>query len=223
MLDRFVREFGHGDGAPALANPDFVDCNGVCVAVSEWEAEGVCVLSYADGSLVGRIGGDVFRSPRGILLLADGSGVVVADSRNHRVVLLSLASGAAPLVTESHAELRFPCGIVQYDAPNGDVAVVVTCQGAAGRATRLMKIGFRSGVCDSVDMAGSADWQFSGLAAVATLPEGGVVALDFAASRFQVFTSLALRMRWLRLAESWQRQLTPSTARRRDGSRLRVR
>ena len=59
-----------------------------------------------------------------------------------------------------------------------------------------MKISLHSGVLESVDMSG-VDF--------ATLPGGGLIALDCDndATRFQVFTSLALRVRWISLVVSW--------------------
>ena len=211
-LHRFVRVFGRGDGAPQIKYPLFVDCNDVHVAVSEEGANRVSVLSYADGSLVGRVGSagpKPFSDPSGIKLLADGSGVVVADYGNHRVVLLSLAGNlvdTAPLVVQSYADLRFPVGLVQCVASDGDVAVVVACKGAANRCTRLTKVSFHHGVLESVDMPGSTEGLFCRLADIATLPGGGLVALDNVARHFQVFTSLTLSMGWIGLVMSWQRR-----------------
>ena len=101
--------------------------------------------------------------------------------------------------------MKRPVNIVQCAAPDGDVAVIVACEGATKGLTRLMKIGFRSGVVENVCMAGSGDGQFRAVHDIALLPGGGVVALDSPAGRFQVFSSLALRMRWIRLAVSWPR------------------
>ena len=199
-VDRFVRVFGQGDGAPKITGPVCVDCNGVHVAVSGDGASRVCVLSYTDGSLVGRVGsvGPEHFVPRGIKLLADGSGIVVADSSSHRVMLLSLAGNV--LGVQSHASLKDPNGIVQCAAPDGDVAVLVSCPVVASTYTRLMKISFRSGVLDSVDMLSSCVYD------MATLPGGGLVALNYAARCFHVFTSVALRMNWVSLAVIWQRR-----------------
>ena len=211
VSDRFVRVFGPGDGALELKFPQFVDCNGVHVAVSEEGANRVCVLSYANGSLVGRLrsaGNIPLSTPRGVKLLADGSGVAVADYNNHRVVLLSLAGNVlsdSPLVVQSHADLKFPIGIVQCAAPEGDVAVMVSCRGDASGWTRLMKIGLRSGMLESVDYAGTEGGLFDGVYDIATLPAGGLIALDPGACCSHVFTSLALRMEWIKLSVSCQR------------------
>ena len=208
VFDRFARVFGQGDGAPKIDSPDYVDCNGVHVAVSETAANWVCVLSYADGSPVGRVssaGSKPLLSPHCIKLLADGSGVVVADCDNDRVVLLPLAGnvlGTASECVQSHVDLKFPIGIVQCVALDGDVAVMVTCYGAAWTHTRLTKIGFRSGLLESVDEAKSGNWQFSDLSDIATLPGGGLVVLEPISSRFLVFASLALRKSWILLVVS---------------------
>ena len=210
LSDRFVRVFGQCDGAPDIRFPRFVDCNEVHVAVTADGCNMVCVLSYADGSLTARIGDTGPRTlsrPEGVKLLADGSGIVLADQQRDRVVLLSLACdvlGSVLLSDQSPVNVKDPVAIVQCVAPDGDVAVILACRGAALSFTRLMKISFRSGVLESVDMPGSKDGQFSGLYGFALLPGGGLVALDRDACRFQVFTSAALRMRWVGLAVCWQ-------------------
>ena len=209
VRDHFARVFGQGDGAARLSGPIFVDCNGVHVAVIESFAERVCVLSYADGTLVGRVGSacsEPLSFPQGIKLLADGSGLVVADCNSHRVVLLPLVGnelGTEPLGVQSHSDLKRPTGVVQCAALiDGDAVVMVACCGAAGLPTRLVKVSFRSGVLESVDMAGSAEGRLACVHDFATLPGGDIVTLDhrYNASRFQVFTSLALRMCWVTLA-----------------------
>ena len=209
--DHFLRVFGQGEEAPAIEFPQYVDCNGVHVVVSEVSAGRICVLSYADGSLVRRIGlagAMPLCSPRGVKLLADGSGVMVADYGNDRVVLLSLAGnmqGSVPQRVQLQAELERPFGVVQCAAPDGDVVVMVACSGAAGNWTRLTKVSFRGGVLESVDKpAGSGHGSCYCVFDIATLPEGGLVALDYDASRFQLFSAMALRMVWIRLAVSWQ-------------------
>ena len=207
---RFVRVFGKGDGAPGIKRPQFVDCNGVHVAVSEEEDNRIGVLSYANGSLVGRLGGAIHNSStllvRGVTLLADGSGVAVADCNNHCVVLLSLVGNVRGVLR--HDGLAHPVGVVQCAAADGDLAAVVTCLGAAGSRTRLMKIGLHSGVLESVDKAGGGDGQFSNALNIAALPGGGLVVLDYLpdASHLHLFTSMALRMRWVLLAVRWHSQ-----------------
>ena len=91
---------------------------------------------------------------------------------------------------------------------------MVACKGAGGRSTSLMKISSRSGVLDSVDMEGTDDGQFSDLTDIATLPGGGLVALDSKACRFQVFTSLALRMGWITATVSWHSYNTRTSSHR---------
>ena len=102
--------------------------------------------------------------------------------------------------------MKRPVNIVQCAAPDGDVAVIVACYGATKALTRLMKIGFRSGVLENVDKPGIEGGQFYDVYDITTLPGGGLVALDSFPGRFQVFSSLALRMRWIRLAVSWPRR-----------------
>ena len=129
----------------------------------------------------------------------------------NRVVWLSLAGSeldAPPLVMQSYADLIRPGSIVQCAGPDDDIVVMATCQGA-DNWSRLVKFGFRSGVVETVDMAAladSVDGRCSSVFDFASLPEGGLVALDARASCFRVFTSLTPRTRWIKLAVSWQRR-----------------
>ena len=45
VRDSFARVFGQSNGAPTIDGPQYVDCNGVHVAVSEWGSNRVSVLS----------------------------------------------------------------------------------------------------------------------------------------------------------------------------------
>ena len=82
--------------------------------------------------------------------------------------------------------------------------MIVASYGATKALTRLMKIGFRSGVLENVDKPGIEDGHFRGVCDIALLAGGGLVVLD--SDRFHVFSSLALRMRWIRLAVTWPRR-----------------
>jgi hypothetical protein len=97
MYNRRVQEVRIMDGSwvrfigiGVLKKPEYVDCNADVIAVSESSNHRISVLSWMDGSVRARFGsfgsgpGQLF-SPRGVRLLADGSGVVVVDMNNHRL------------------------------------------------------------------------------------------------------------------------------------------
>ena len=81
-------------GEDVLVAPACVDGNDVYLAVSE-AAHRVCVLTWPTGDVVAHFGtpgpgdGQLTR-PRGLRLLRNGSGIVVADNGNHRVCLFML-------------------------------------------------------------------------------------------------------------------------------------
>ena len=85
----WVRFVGEG----LLEKPNHVACSEAVIAVSESSQHRVTLLSWVDGSLLARFGskgsGDgQLDWPRGLRLLADGSGVVVADCHTPPVHLL---------------------------------------------------------------------------------------------------------------------------------------
>jgi hypothetical protein len=86
----WMRFFGVG----FLASPQYVDCNSAVLVVSQ-ERCGVAVMSRLDGTILstfGRPGSGPggLHFPYGLRLLADRSGVVVADAHNNRLCLLTL-------------------------------------------------------------------------------------------------------------------------------------
>ena len=78
-------------GEGLLEAPDYVSCSESLIAVSETEKHRVVLLSWADGSLVARCDSKLIE-PRGLRLLANGSGVVVADKGNDRVCIVSVVT-----------------------------------------------------------------------------------------------------------------------------------
>jgi hypothetical protein len=82
-------------GIGVLSQPDFVDCNADVIAVSETIIHRVTVLMWHDGGVVAQFGSEgcgpgQLNYPRGLRLMSDGSGLVVADSNNHRLCVFTL-------------------------------------------------------------------------------------------------------------------------------------
>ena len=105
----FVRVLGGGK----LPSPQTVDCTPEVVAVAS-DVHFVFLLSMADGCVTARLGGyglsgTCLKCPRGVRLLADGSGVVVADRGNRRVVVLDLDGRLRHTV----ADLTRPLDVVE--------------------------------------------------------------------------------------------------------------
>jgi hypothetical protein len=103
----WVRAVGEG----ILTCPQHLACNADVIVVSEHATcHRVSVLSWADGGLRARLGGEGtrqgrLRCPSGLLLLPDGSGIVVADQMNDRLCLFRL-SGELVAVTNCCYDLR---------------------------------------------------------------------------------------------------------------------
>ena len=86
-------------GVGLLDKPDYVDCSPTTIAVLERyyvEADCVRLLSWPAGALLalcrpGDTACGKLRDPAGLRLLADGSGVVVADAGNSRLCMFNTA------------------------------------------------------------------------------------------------------------------------------------
>jgi hypothetical protein len=83
-------------GVGVLDDPNYVDCDESTIAVSETWSHRISVLSWRDGTLLARcgcFGGEPgqLNGPCGLRLLADGSGLVVADAFNNRLCVFSLS------------------------------------------------------------------------------------------------------------------------------------
>ena len=185
----WVRFVGEG----LLEGPDYVTCSKSVIAVSESNKHRVTLLSWADGSLLARFGsggrGDrdgPLNSPAGLRLLADGSGVVVADQLQNRLCFY-LATGD---FVRSLPTGEGPWDVVEVD---GGASFVVT-NGCFSDDT-LCKVSGASGAVSATPFGGlgSGDGQFSAPAALATVPRGGsdggveLVVLEYNNRRFQVF------------------------------------
>ena len=175
-------------GEGLLETPNYVTCSESVIAVSETANHRVTLLSWADGSLLGRFGsggsGDgQLNCPRGLRLMADGSGVV-ADEFNNRLCVFS-ATGD---FVRSLRTGKWPRDVVEVDSDGGASFVV-----ANGGDNTLCIVSGASGAVTPFGGAGSGDGRFNRPAALAMVPragsDGGVelVVLDGNNRRFQVF------------------------------------
>ncbi len=73
-----------------LREPQCVDCNTDVIAVSEYRCS-ISVLSWVDGTLLAQFGSEPTQMPRGIRLLADGSGLAVTDRVCSQLHVFSLS------------------------------------------------------------------------------------------------------------------------------------
>ena len=95
----------------------------VVVAVSETANDTVALVSWSTNRLLIRFGHGSLKRPAGLRVLADGSGVVVADSGNNRVVLFNMAGEEM----RSFTPFKSPWDVMEVDG--GTMLLVVESAG----------------------------------------------------------------------------------------------
>jgi hypothetical protein len=175
----WVRFVGEG----VLDKPQCVDCNADVIAVSEWGCHRISVLSWADGSVRAQFGslgsgpGQLYY-PRGVRLLADGSGVVVADSENHRLCVFRLSGEFVAAVGSREQGLSGPFDVLECAS---DGSFIVANYGSPN----LIKLSRDGSELEVYGKGG--DGEFTDPTALAALPDGGLVVRERDGARFQVF------------------------------------
>jgi hypothetical protein len=176
----WVRFVGEG----VLREPQYVDCNADVIAVSE-NCHRISVLSWADGSVRAQLGsggsgpGQLFY-PCGVRLLADGSGVVVADCYNHRLCVFALRGEFVAAVGSEEQGLNNPYDVLEC-ASDGSFIVA---NWLGNNLVKLSRDGANIGVYGKL---GGGNGEFNYPTALAALPDGGMVVREQLGARFQVF------------------------------------
>ena len=163
----WVRFVGEG----VLEKPNFVHCSESVIAVSESNIHRVVLLSSGDGALLAQFGDDLLRWPCGLRVLADGTGVVVADKEHSRLCFLSLTGECV----QSLPVRKRPVDVVECDG--GRSYVIANSD---------------EGMLSKVNRAGGGAVPFpdgDGPAALGFLPcsDGGGELVVLASMKFQVF------------------------------------
>ena len=188
-----------GDGM--LDSPEFVDCNADVIAVSECGNHcRVSVLSWADGSVRARLysfdsGPNQLSSPRGVRLLADGSGVVFVHYWIHRLCLFTLNNNAVAAVGNREQGLHYPFDVLEC-ATDGSFIVTNIDD------NNVIKLS-RDGVTVEVFGAyGGGAGQFCNPTALAALPNDGCLVVDYGNQRVQHLAHLHAKLAWMRACVS---------------------
>jgi hypothetical protein len=177
----WVRFVGEG----VLYKPQFVDCNADVIAVSESDWHRISVFSWADGSVWAQFGsygsglGQLWY-PRGVRLLADGSGLVVADMNNHRLCVFTVSGECWAVVGNSEEGLSYPYDVLEY-ASDGSFIV------ANFSGDNLIKLSVDGVKLGLYGKKGSGNGEFNQPTALAALLNGGMVVRECDGERFQVF------------------------------------
>jgi hypothetical protein len=183
-----------GDGV--LKEPEFVDCNADVIVVSE-NCHRISVMSWADGSVWARLGsyGSGLGYPRGVRLLADGSGVVVADCWSHWVCVFTLSGEVIAVVGNRKQGLNFPHDVLEC-AFDGSF-IVANIYG--NNLIQLSRDGAQVG---AYGHSGSGDGELRNPTSLTALPSDGCLIVDFSNRRVQHLVLLKSRLAWMRACAS---------------------
>jgi DNA-binding beta-propeller fold protein YncE len=191
----WVRFVGKG----VLKWPECVDCNADVIVVSAWACHRISVLSWADGSVRAQFGSEGsgpghLRYPRGVRLLADGSGVVVADYGNHWLCVFAVSG---KFVAAVGREQGLYCPVDVLECASDSSFIVANFHG-----DNFIKVS-RDGVhFDVYCKQGSGDGEFTHPAALAALPNDGCLVVDSGNRRVQYLARLHARLAWMRACAS---------------------
>ncbi len=177
-------------GKTKLMYPQSVDCNAKVIVVTDWSLysahHSICILSWSTGAVLRRVGSRHLEFPRGVRLLRDGSGVVVADTRHHRLCAFPLLYGVPfPRIDITYPT---PVDVIEWDS-GGFMAV--TDNGVQDRRSSCGRRMER--IC----------YYATDGCALARLPDDGLVVRDFATRQTQVYVGLYLRRVWMIMCVSW--------------------
>jgi hypothetical protein len=195
----WVRFVGEG----VLDKPQYVDCNADVIAVSESPCHRISVLSWADGSVRARFGGygggpGQLQHPRGVRLLADGSGLVVADSWNHQLCVFTLSGGFVAAVGNKEQGMNSPLDVLECVSDGS--FIVANYLGYPGPGSRnLIKVG-RDGVKVGMFGKNGGDGELYQPTALAALPDGGLLVRG--CNGLSIIRDQCHRLQWIGLCVS---------------------
>jgi sugar lactone lactonase YvrE len=182
-----------GEGVVSL--PDFVDCNANVIVVSEPAYHCISVLSWADGSVRTRFGGEgsgpgQLDFPRGVRLLVDGSGLVVADSDNSRLCVFTLSGEFLTTVGSKDQGLNCPYDVVECASDGSFIVTNIDDH-------NLVKLSRDGAIVDIYGRKGNGDGEFIDPTTLTALPDGGMVVRGNGGLCVQVFRGFELRKTWI--------------------------
>jgi hypothetical protein len=189
----WVRFVGEG----VLDMPGFVDCNANVIAVSE-SCHRISVLSWVDGSVRAQFGSygrglGQLNYPRGVRLLADGSGLVVADSCNSRLCVFTLRGGFVAAIGGRKQGLYNPRDVLECAL---DGSFLVTTR-ASHNLIKFSRVGVKVGVYKA--QCGATPSELTELAAMAALPGGGILVRDCCGRQYSILCNHCHRLQWIGL------------------------
>ncbi len=188
----WVRFVGEG----VLRRPEHVDCNADVIVVSESVFSCISVLSWADGSVRAQFGSwdsgqGQLDIPRGVRLLVDGTGLVVADSWNDRLCVFATSGEFVAALGSEEERLCLPYDVLEC-ALDGSFIV------ANYLSHNLMKVS-RDGVKAEVvcKTGGDNSDRFSNPTALAALPCGAMLVRHDDGLRCSFIRDQRHRLEWI--------------------------
>lgn len=182
-------------GVGVLERPQYVDCNDDAIVVAEWCNSSISVFSWGSGGLRSRFGRygngpGKLRDPCGVRLLADGSGLVVSDSGNHRLCVFRLSGEFVAVVGSEECGLSHPLDVLEC-VPGGSFLV------ANYYNHEVVKFSRDGSTLEVVGKSYLDGGHVAFPMTLATLSDGGVMVLDCDGTRLQKFPGMKLRFEWV--------------------------
>jgi hypothetical protein len=191
-------------GEGVLSAPEYVDANAtVLVTVETFSHHRISVFAWADGSVLTQFGGwgrgsGQLIHPNNVRLLADGGGLVVADTDNSRLCVFSVRGEFVKAIGNGTQDLL---GLVDVMECPDDDGFVVTSH----TLHHLVKLSAEGKVLGTFGQRGVHDGAFVHPSASAALPNGGLVVREYSNYRVQVFRGMQLRGEWIRVCVAFAR------------------
>jgi hypothetical protein len=196
----WVRFVGEG----VLDRPQYVDCNADVIAVSETDCYRISVLSWADGSALAQFGSEgsgQLSFPYGARLLADGSGLVVADKNSHHLCVFTVSGEFVAAMGSREQGLNGPFDVLECASDGSFIVANYSCH-------NLIKLNRDGSTFEVYGKKGGGNGEFNLPSALAALPDGGLVVREWHGARFQVFKGLAVRFEWITACAMFARART---------------
>ncbi len=177
-------------GVGLLSKPQFVDCNDERIVVSQSHLHRISVLSWDTDMLLAQFGSEgsgpeQLCEPCGIRLLADYSGLVVADSMNNRLCVFRLNGELVSTVGSREQGLTCPYDVLECNSDGSFIVAnrghtLVRVSGSGSTASALLRVAVYG-------QYGEADGEFDGPSSLAALLDNMLVVREWEGGRLQLF------------------------------------
>jgi DNA-binding beta-propeller fold protein YncE len=183
-------------GRGILMEPQNVDCNANVIVVSE-ACHRISVFGWIDGCARAQFssygyGAAQVEYPMGLRLLADGAGVVVADSGNDRLCLFRLSGEFVTTLGSYEQGILLPTDVLECASSNEFIV--------ANRhyLNKLVKLSQDGTITEQYHHTGNDDNARFRPSTLASLPNGGCAVHDYDSGRVHLLMDNCARVAWMR-------------------------